>query len=32
VTGRDGREALALADAAARSLKLGQPVKMPAAS
>jgi myo-inositol 2-dehydrogenase / D-chiro-inositol 1-dehydrogenase len=29
VTGRDGREALALADAAARSLKLGAPVALP---
>ena len=28
VTGRDGREALALADAAARSLELGRPVKL----
>jgi myo-inositol 2-dehydrogenase / D-chiro-inositol 1-dehydrogenase len=29
VTGRDGREALALADAAVRSLELGQPVSYP---
>jgi myo-inositol 2-dehydrogenase/D-chiro-inositol 1-dehydrogenase len=29
VTGRDGREALALADAALRSLKLGAPVGLP---
>jgi myo-inositol 2-dehydrogenase/D-chiro-inositol 1-dehydrogenase len=32
VTGRDGREALALADAAARSIELGRPVKLPAAA
>ena len=32
VTGRDGREALALADAAVRSMELGRPVKLPATS